>query len=149
MVFKDLIDLRLETIQHKMKKEEQEQITNEALKSGFKADAGKTRVSLIPPQFIMGLADVFTRGADKYSEYNWALGMKYSRVYDAMQRHANKWLAGETFDEVDGQHHLLSTAWNACILYFFELFPEKYRKFDDRLCNLKYEDIIINTTARN
>lgn len=129
------------------KKEEQEQITEEALQGGFKADMGKTQVSLIPPQFIMGLADVFTKGAVKYSPYNWALGMKYSRVYDAMQRHSLKWLQGEQYDEVDGQPHLLSVAWNACILYFFELFPDKYKKFDDRLCNLKDKDILINISA--
>lgn len=127
-----------------------EVITKETLQSGYKADEGKARFSLIPPIFLKALADLFAMGAKKYSDWNWFLGMKYSRVYDAMLRHANAWANGETNDPVDGQHHLISVAWNSCVLYVYDSMPEKFKKFDDRLHNIKDEDILenINTGAK-
>lgn len=128
----------------------EEVITKETLQSGYKADNGKARFSLIPPIFLKALADLFAMGARKYSDWNWFLGMKYSRVYDAMLRHANAWANGETNDPVDGQHHLISVAWNACVLFVYDSMPDKFKKFDDRLHNIKDEDILenINTGAK-
>lgn len=125
-------------------------ITPETLQGGFKADDQKARMSLIPPKFLKALAELFTMGAKKYSLYNWWLGMDYSRVYDAMIRHSNAFWDGEQFDPTDGQHHLISTAWNACVLYMYDITPEKFKQFDDRMHNLTDEDIRagINTSAK-
>lgn len=130
--------------------EKEEEITVEKLEGGFKADKGKSRFSLIPPIFLKALADLFAMGAKKYSDWNWFLGMKYSRVYDAMQRHSNAWANGETHDPVDGQHHLISTAWCSCVLYVYDMMPEKFKKFDDRLHTVTDESIRenINTGAK-
>jgi hypothetical protein len=125
-------------------------ITKEALQSGYKADSGKARFSLIPPKFLRALAELFTTGAKKYSDFNWFLGMKYSRAYDALHRHANAWWDGEQNDPIDGQHHLISVAWNACVLYTYDMMPEKFKQFDDRMHNISDEDILsqINTSAK-
>jgi hypothetical protein len=123
------------------KPDESSQITPEALQGGFKADQGKSKVSLIPGEFVLALADLFTMGAKKYSPNNWRLGMLYSRVYDAMQRHAWKYWNGEQNDSVDNQHHMISVAFGACVLFFFDLFPDKYKEFDDRPCKLSDSDI--------
>jgi hypothetical protein len=127
-----------------------ERITTEDLQGGYKADEGKARIGLIPPKFLKALAELFTMGAKKYSDWNWYLGMNYSRVYDAMMRHSNAWWDGETHDPIDGQHHLISTAWCACALYIYDITPEKFKRFDDRLHTLTDEAIRadINTTAR-
>lgn len=127
-----------------------ESVTSSDLQGGYKADSGKPRFGLIPPKFLRALAELFTMGAKKYSDWNWYLGMSYSRVYDAMLRHANAWWDGETHDPVDGQHHLISTAWCACVLFIYDTMPEKFKQFDDRLSNLTDESIraSIKTTAK-
>jgi hypothetical protein len=111
---------------------EKQQITSEVLKGGFKADQGKSRMGLIPPKELLQLGDLFSLGAQKYSDYNWMLGMDYHRIYDALQRHATKWWAGEETDEVDGQHHLISVAWCALTLLHFVNNSGRYAQFDDR-----------------
>lgn len=126
-----------------------ERITPNDLQGGYKADEGKPRFGLIPPKFLRALAELFTAGAKKYSDWNWYLGMNYSRVYDAMMRHQNAWWDGEKYDPIDGQHHLISAAWCACVLFIYDMTPDKFNKFDDRLTMLKDEDIraSINTSA--
>lgn len=128
-----------------------EVINQEVLQGGYKADNNKPRVALIPPNFVLELAALFTLGAGKYSAYNWSLGMCYSRVYDAMMRHSLKFWGGEEFDEVDGQHHLLSVAWCACVLWVFSFADKaRYEKWDDRPHKYTDERIRaeINTSAK-
>lgn len=111
---------------------ESDKITEEALKGGFKADAGKPRMGLIPPDVLIEVAKLYTMGAAKYSDDNWKLGMDYYRVYDAMQRHANYFWAGEERDPIDGQHHLDSVIWCAMTLRYYQLHEEQYKEFDSR-----------------
>lgn len=109
-----------------------ERITAQDLKAGYKADEGKSRLGLIPPDVLIELGNLYAMGAKKYADDNWKLGMEYSRVYDAMLRHAFKFWAGEDFDQTDGQHHLDSVIWCAIALRYFELHPEEYARFDSR-----------------
>lgn len=111
---------------------EQKQINPEALTQGMKADAGKPRVGLIPPKIIEMIAAQYTMGADKYVQYNWALGMNYERVYSALQRHVLAWWGGERYDPIDNVDHLVAVIWNAMTLLHYELDPERYKQFDDR-----------------
>lgn len=99
---------------------------------GYKADEGKLRYDLFPPDALDAVAGVYTMGANKYSDRNWEVGMKYGRVFAAMMRHAWKWMAGQTYDEVDGQHHLASVAWCALALLHFDLNKQRYKQYDDR-----------------
>jgi hypothetical protein len=108
------------------------QITEDALKGGFKADDGKSRVDLIPPEVLLELGKLYGLGAVKYADDNWKLGIEYKRVYAAMLRHAYKWWAGEEVDEVDKQHHLDSVIWCAVALRYYMLHYDKYNKFDSR-----------------
>jgi hypothetical protein len=116
----------------KLVENEKEQITPEALKGGFKADAGKSRVDLIPPDVLLELGNLYALGAAKYADDNWKLGMEFKRVYSAMMRHTLKWWAGEELDSVDGQHHLDSVIWCAVALRYYMLHYEKYKEFDSR-----------------
>jgi hypothetical protein len=115
-----------------VKPAEFEQITPEALKGGFKADEGKSRVGLIPPRVILELGDLYAIGAKKYSSRNWELGMDFDRPYDALQRHLLKWWDGEELDPIDGQKHLTSVIWNAVALLHYMQNYEKYQQFDTR-----------------
>ena len=109
-----------------------ERITEEDLKGGYKADEGKSRVDLIPPDVLLELGNLYGMGARKYADDNWKLGMEYKRVYSAMQRHALKWWNGEELDQVDGQHHLDSVIWSAITLRYYMLHYEEYKDFDSR-----------------
>jgi hypothetical protein len=88
---------------------------NEAVKY----DAGKPRVSLIPPSVILRLADVFGYGAGKYGENNWRLGLEPERLYDAAMRHLLSWMDGESHDE-SGCPHLAHALWNVAVMLEIE-----------------------------
>ena len=91
-------------------------------KAGVKNDSGKVKFHLIPIEPLWALAKLYTVGALKYTPWNWAKGMSWGRVYDAMRRHGGKWLNKQRFDLKDGQHHLIAVAWCAFTLYVYELF---------------------------
>lgn len=111
---------------------ESDKITSENLQGGYKADQGKSRIDLIPAEVIIELGNLYAMGAEKYADDNWKIGMGFNRVYAAMQRHANKWWAGEELDQADGQHHLDSVIWCAMALRYYMLHYDKYEQFDSR-----------------
>lgn len=87
-----------------------------------KDDQEKLRFDLIPGQPLEELAKVYTIGAKKYADRNYAEGdgLSWMRVYGALIRHANAFLLGESIDPDDGQHHLASVAWCAFTLMELE-----------------------------
>ena len=89
-----------------------------------KDDAGKPRYSLIPVDALREVAQLFTDGAKKYGDRNWEKGMEYSRVYDALQRHAEAWLEGQDRDQDPNgsrQLNMASVAWCAMALISYHL----------------------------
>lgn len=86
---------------------------------GLRYDDGKPRIDLIPPEFVFGLSDVLTQGAQKYAERNWERGMDYSRCFGSLMRHAWKFWLGEDVDAESGYHHMLHVAWNAMALFTY------------------------------
>ena len=82
------------------------QKTAESSSEGVKADEGKEPLDLISSEALMQLAKVLQFGAKKYDSNNWRKGIKYSRVYAAVQRHLLKWNGGQTVDEETGLNHL-------------------------------------------
>lgn len=89
--------------------------------SGSKYDGGKPRYDLLPPEAMDALAELYGLGAKKYGDRNWEEGFKWGRLFAAMLRHSWAWWRGEKYDQADGQHHLISVAWNAFALYIHEL----------------------------
>ena len=84
-----------------------------------KYDQDKPRYDLIPPEALDGLAHLYGMGAGKYEDRNWEKGMRWSRQFAAMMRHAWKWWRGEEYDQENGQHHLLSVMFCAMALYTY------------------------------
>ncbi len=80
-------------------------------------NGGKPEVSQLDPRFIMDLADLITKSAQKYGKYNYALGQEYHTPYDSCMRHLMKFMAGEDIDSESGLSHLLHAAANIMILY--------------------------------
>lgn len=85
--------------------------------SGAKRDTqgGKPRYDLIPPCSLKRLADLYTRGAEKYGEHNWEKGIPMSRTYASMFRHMMQWAEGDCSED-----HLAAVAWNAFALIYYE-----------------------------
>lgn len=73
-----------------------------------KHDDGKARLDLLPPEPLVGAAEVLAFGAAKYGERNWeaAPGLKFGRLYGAAMRHMSAWWWGEEQDEESSLHHL-------------------------------------------
>lgn len=84
---------------------------------GIKHDGGKTRFSLLVPEFIKGMADVMTDGAKKYGDRNWEGIEDHSRVLDAHMRHMFAQWMGEDADAQSGHDHLFHVACNAMMLW--------------------------------
>ena len=89
--------------------------------SGKKFDNNKPPVSLIPYEFISGLARVLRFGAEKYDRYNWAEGMDWHRIIDGMYRHLGQFESGQDVDEETNECHILHLACGAMFLYMYWL----------------------------
>lgn len=88
---------------------------------GLRYNKGKSPIHLIPPEALFALADHYGRGAEKYKERNWELGMKWSHCYNSMMRHALAWQTGEDKDPETGTHHMIAAAWNALALFIYTI----------------------------
>ena len=91
-----------------------------------KFDGGKVMLDLIDPQFVVGLGEVLTIGAEKYGIDNWKqLDKSDIRRYKAaMLRHIYQYLSGEKKDAETGTSHLLHAATNIMFLEYFERNPK-------------------------
>lgn len=97
---------------------------------GAKVDAGKTRLDLVLgafPRALMGVGEVGTFGANKYTDNGWLEVQNAQQRYaDAMLRHYMKEKMGEHVDPDSGLPHKCHLAWNA--LAILEL---QYREEED------------------
>jgi len=98
---------------------------------GTKYDNKKLRFDLIPPEVLTLDAAVYTMGAEKYEDNNWRKGIKYSRVIGALMRHLVARICGEIIDPESGLPHLAHVRWNVGALMYFDLYPDKYQKYQD------------------
>ncbi len=97
--------------------------------SGWKDDASKSRLDLIPWGVMHDVADVMAFGAAKYGDTNWHNGMSWRRLIAAALRHFFAWQGGIDIDPDTGKSHL---AHCVCCLMFL-LTYEKYKLgTDDR-----------------
>lgn len=95
-----------------------------------RANKGKIRFSLFPMHLLYGACRVFMWGAQKYAEWNWAKGGKWSTAFDCLNRHLMSWwYFREEFDKESGEHHLDHAM---CNLTFLIHFKDTYKDGDDR-----------------
>lgn len=102
------------------------------LVEGTKYDDGKLPLDLWSPYALEETARVLAFGAVKYQPYNWAKGIKYSRVFSALLRHLWAFWRGQKLDEETGIHHLAHAMCCLMFLLHYEMNRRKYRNFDDR-----------------
>ncbi len=106
---------------------------------GYKADEGKARMDLIPPELLFAVASILTFGAKKYSDRNWEAGMKWGRCFGAAMRHLWAWWGGGAptsksflFGELDNETGF-SHLWHAgCCIAFLIAYEARGTGEDDR-----------------
>jgi hypothetical protein len=81
------------------------------------------------PDFIFDISEVMTFGAKKYSAWNWAKGMAYSRLFGALMRHLWAWWKGQDNDPETGKSHL---AHAGCCLMMLNGMRHQKPELDDR-----------------
>lgn len=97
---------------------------------GLRHDTGKLLAYLLPPEALIELTRIFTKGATKYSDQNWRKGMPWSKVIGPLDRHLMKFKMGQTEDKELRCRHAGMVAWNALTLLVYEL---QELGFDDRI----------------
>ena len=73
----------------------------------------------IDPQALLTLAEVSGMGARKYSTWNYLKGYDWSLSFNAMQRHALAFWAGQDNDDESGLPHVAHAAWHCLALLAF------------------------------
>ena len=105
--------------------------------TGAQKEVSDVRFDLIPIEALWEVARLYGVGARKYSSNNWRKGYSWSKSYAAMLRHASRFWAGESHDEL-GTHHLAAVAWHAFALLTFEHeFPDGDDRWKGRTDNAK------------
>ena len=107
--------------------------------TGWKNDAGKVRLELVPPELLFAVGQVLTFGANKYADRNWENGMLWGRVFGALMRHLWAWWGGKgpttrnfAFDDAD-EETAMSHLWHAgCCIAFLIAYEERGTGTDDR-----------------
>jgi len=126
------------SIQHEV---ENEDILRAAAMSltGWKNDAGKVRLELVPPELLFAVGQVLTFGANKYADRNWEKGLSWGRVFGALMRHLWAWWGGKgpttksfLFGNLDDET-AMSHLWHAgCCIAFLIAYEERGTGTDDR-----------------
>lgn len=78
-------------------------------------DDGKPRFDLIPPLAEQRVALHYGNGSKKYDEWNWSLGMPYSRFLASIKRHIAAFERGETDED-----HLAAVVFGAYSIMHFQ-----------------------------
>lgn len=95
------------------------------------------RYDLIPVNPLAEVARHFGVGAEKYEHRNWERGYSWSLSYAALQRHANQFWGGESFDSESGTHHLAAVVFHALALMEYE---QTNKPKDDRPYRITQEE---------
>lgn len=114
--------------------------------AGAKLDAGKVRPALVEagfPRALLAVAQVGSKGAEKYTEFGFlTVPNGIARYDDAQARHRLARLCGEKFDQELQVLHRAQEAWNA--LAALELVILEIEK---QQIKTSYEDIRFRETS--
>lgn len=108
---------------------------------GARYNFGKIRYELIPPKALRKVAEVYTKGSEKYTKRdadgviisdganNWRLGMPWMETMGSVQRHIEAWKEGEDIDKDLGTAHLANAVFGLLALLEF---ADTHPNMDDR-----------------
>lgn len=78
-----------------------------------------TQLGALDPVALIEVAKVAGMGAAKYAPFNYLKGYSWALSFNALQRHAMMFWAGEDIDEESGLPHMAHAAWHALALISF------------------------------
>lgn len=78
-----------------------------------------TQVGALDPVALLLVSRVAGFGAAKYEAFNYLKGYDWAHSFNAMQRHAMLFWAGENADAESGLPHMAHAAWHALALISF------------------------------
>lgn len=88
-------------------------------KTGGQKASKPSQIGLIDPIALTELGNVAGMGAAKYEKWNYLKGYDWSLSFNAMQRHAMQFWAGENIDSESGYEHMAHAAWHGLALVSF------------------------------
>lgn len=91
----------------------------------MKFDTKKNRLELIDYDYVEGIGEILTFGAEKYAAWNWQKANSdedRERLVGAMMRHAMAYAKGEKLDPESGKSHLYHMG---CCQMFLDYFDRK------------------------
>lgn len=92
---------------------------------GMRHNNGKLRYDLIPQFALQEFVKVLTKGAEKYEDRNWELGMRWSKVVASLKRHLAAFEKGIDYDEESGVLHTAHIMSNAAFLTeYYRIYPQ-------------------------
>lgn len=74
------------------------------------------RHALLPKKGVAAIARVFAFGAVKYAAHNWRKRYEWDKSIDALQRHIDAFVDGETFDPESKLPHLAHAGFHILVL---------------------------------
>ena len=112
---------------------------------GVKLDTGKLKMSLIPQEALIALAEVLTFGAEKYTPDGWrTVKDAKTRYTDALLRHYCAYQSGEENDSESGLSHLKHMLTN--IAFLVTLDSDDKKDIEDN--KPKYRYIVPGTAGK-
>jgi hypothetical protein len=96
---------------------------------GRKNDTGKDGFHLLPDDALAEIQKVLDFGVIKYEPRNWEKGMAWTRLWNAIMRHAWAWIRREPADPETDFSHL---AHLACCALFLLAYEKRMVGMDDR-----------------
>lgn len=79
------------------------------------------RLHALPTEALFELGRVFAFGEQKYEDYNFRKGYKWSLSFDALQRHAWAFWNRQDNDPESKLHHMAHAAWHCLVMLFYSL----------------------------
>jgi len=98
-------------------------------RTGGEKGSKPERMDLVPPRPLLAVSRVYSFGATKYADWNWAKGYAWSLSYAACMRHLLAFWNGEDNDPESGEPHLAHAAFH---LFTLLQFMQDHRDLDDR-----------------
>lgn len=87
---------------------------------------GKPRFDLVPSKALERVANLYSRGAEKYDDNNWMKGIPVSRCLSSLERHLHQFKQGDTEED-----HPAAVVWNMLAIMHFQEYPQFYAELSD------------------
>jgi len=99
------------------------------MRTGGQKGQKPQQFNLIPWEELANVAELYARGAAKYSAHNWRKGYAWSLSFDSLIRHAMAFWGGEELDPETECMHLASVVFHCFALMYF---GKHHAELDDR-----------------